>query len=350
MIHEALQRLIGGQDLTREDAAALMERLMRGEATEAQIGGLLVALRIKGESVEEIAGFAETMRAHALAVKARRKPLLDTCGTGGSSFRVFNVSTAAAFVAAAAGVGVAKHGNRAASGVCGSADVLEALGVRVDLSPEQCAECIDKVGIGFLFARSHHPAMRHVSAARREIGVRSVFNLLGPLTNPAGASLQVMGVYDSALCPLVIAALKALGSERALVIHSEPGIDELSTFSSNRICELRDGEITDRTFSPSDLGVTHALTDTALLAPAPTPEANAEILRESLGEGPLTPSAEARRSMVALNAAAALRVAGVADAWAEAFQQANAIITSGAALQVLDSLIAFTSALPAATA
>lgn len=344
MVTQTLQRLVLKHDLSRAEAASLMEGLMQGEATDAQIGGLLVALRMKGETVSEVAGFAETMRAHAVPVRPQRTPLLDTCGTGGGSFKVFNVSTGAAFVAAAAGVAVAKHGNRAASGICGSADVLEALGVRVDISPELCAECIDELGIGFLFARSHHPAMKHVSVARREIGVRSVFNLLGPLTNPAGASLQVMGVYDGALCPLVVGALKELGSTRALVIHSEPGFDELSTFSMGRICELRDGIITDRTVTPLDLGVEGPSPDVTVFAPAQNPSDNADILRQSLGYGPATETATARRALVALNASAALIVAGLADDWIDASRRAWEIISAGTALTIVEKLAALTSA------
>ncbi len=342
MVQESLRTIISGRDLSREEAARLMECLMRGEATDVQLGALLASLRMKGESVSEIAGFASAMRSHAVTVKASRTPLLDTCGTGGSTFRVFNVSTAAAFIAAASGISVAKHGNRAASGVCGSADVLEALGVHVEITPEQCAECIDTVGIGFLFARSHHPSMKHVSAARREIGVRTVFNLLGPLTNPAGASRQVMGVYDSALCPVAIGALRELGSERAMVIHAEPGLDELSTFSRNRVCELKDGVLTDNELLPEQLGFDGIAPDPAHLAPASTPAANAAILREALGEGSQSAAAESRRGIVALNAAAALRVGGVTENWRDAVQLAREIIADGSALQVLDRLVALT--------
>jgi anthranilate phosphoribosyltransferase len=342
MLQEALRTIVDGRDLSREEAAALMESLMSGQATDSQIGALLVALRMKGESVTEIAGFASAMRSHALVVKASRTPLLDTCGTGGGSFRVFNVSTAAAFVAAAAGVAVAKHGNRAASGVCGSADVLEALGVCVDITPEQCAECIDTIGIGFLYARSHHPSMKYVSAARREIGIRTVFNLLGPLTNPAGANRQVMGVYDSTLCPLAIGALRELGSERAMVIHADPGIDELSTFSLNRVCELKDGVITDCMLQPEELGFDGIAPDPANLAPAATPAANARLLREALGDGPNSAETESRRGVVALNAAAALLVGGIAENWAEAVKLAKDTIARGSALDVLDRLIALT--------
>lgn len=342
MVQAALRTVVSGQSLTREQAAELMQLLMNGEVTDAQIGALLVALRMKGETVAEIVGFAGAMREHAVSVRPSRSGLLDTCGTGGSTFRVFNVSTAAAFVAAAAGIPVAKHGNRAASGVCGSADVLEALGVRVEITPEQCAECIDTVGIGFLFARSHHPSMRHVSAARREIGFRTIFNLLGPLTNPAGASRQIMGVYDTELCPLAISALQQLGSERAIVVHSERGLDELSTFSKNRICELKNGIITDSMMMPEELGICGMPPNLEHIAPAPTAAANAEILRESLGQGANSDASVSRREMVALNAAAALRVGGVVEHWQNAIELARQIIASGAALRVLDRLAALT--------
>ena len=208
--------------------------------------------------------------------------MLDTCGTGGSTFRVFNVSTAAAFVAVAAGAVVAKHGNRAMTSICGSADVLEALGIRVVLTPEQCADCIDSVGIGFLFAPHHHPAMKQVSAPRREIGVRSVFNLLGPLTNPAGATRQVMGVYEARLTTLAAGALRELGSERALVLHAEIGLDEISTIGVTQISELRGGEVRDYVLTPRDLGLDSPEPDPEALAPGATPEENAVILREAL--------------------------------------------------------------------
>ena len=210
MPQDALRKIVAGQSLTREEARQAIMSVMDGLATPAQIGALLVALRMKGETVEEVTGCVEAMKARVVPVRPTSAPLLDTCGTGGSAFRVFNVSTAAAFVASAAGAAVAKHGNRAMSGICGSADVLEALGVRVVLTPEQCAECIDAVGIGFLFAPHHHPAMKQVVGPRREIGVRSIFNLLGPLTNPAGAARQVMGVYEGRLTSLAAGALEVV--------------------------------------------------------------------------------------------------------------------------------------------
>src|SRR5579862_9249124 len=222
-MQETLRKLVARQNLDRAEAAEVMRALMDGMASPGQVGALLIGLRMKGETIEEVTGFAQEMRARLIPVKPGRQPLLDTCGTGGGRLQVFNVSTAAAFVAASAGIGIAKHGNRAVSGVCGSADVLEALGVRIDLAPAQVAACIDQVGIGFLFAPGHHPALKHVGSPRRELGVRTLFNLLGPLSNPAGARLHVMGVYDPDLCALAAGALRELGSERAVVVHAEIG-------------------------------------------------------------------------------------------------------------------------------
>ncbi len=347
MVQEAIRRLFHGESLSKDTAFKVMESLMRGEATDAQIGALLAALRMKGETIAEVAGFAAAMRKNAIPVIVKRKPLLDTCGTGGGSIRVFNVSTAVAFVAAAAGIAVAKHGNRAASGVCGSADVLEALNVNVNLTPEQCAECIDTIGIGFLFARSHHPSMKHVAAARSQIGVRTVFNLLGPLANPAGATLQVMGVYSHELCPIAIGALKDMGTERAMVFSSQPGLDEISTFSSTRLCVLEIGEIKDQFLEPHEFGLEGIPTPNPdWFLPAATPEANAEILCQSIGKNVgVTEASEivaARRNLVAVNAAAALRIGGVASSWPEALSVAHEIIRNGDALDVVRQLSGLT--------
>jgi len=338
MPQDALRKIVSGQSLSREEARQALTAIMDGLATPAQVGALLVALRMKGETVEEVTGFVQAMRARVVAVRARSAPLLDTCGTGGSAFRVFNVSTAAAFVAAAAGAVVAKHGNRAMSGVCGSADVLEALGVRVSLTPEQCAECIDAVGIGFLFAPHHHPAMKQVSGPRREIGVRSVFNLLGPLTNPAGATRQVMGVYDGGLTSLAAGALRELGSERALVLHGEIGLDEISIIGPTRVSELRDGIVTDYILAPRDFGMDCAEPDPADIAPASDPAENAEILRDVLSGVPGDGRARARRDLVAVNAAASLRVCGLAEEWPEAVDLAKRILASGAAFEKVQNL------------
>ncbi len=347
MPQAALQKIVSGQSLTRDEARQTLNTVMQGRATTAQIGALLVGLRMKGETAEELTGFVQAMRSHAVAVRARTSPLLDTCGTGGSAFRVFNVSTAAAFVAAAAGIAVAKHGNRAMSGTCGSADVLEALGVKVVLTPEQCADCIDSIGICFLFAQRHHPAMKEVSAPRREIGIRSIFNLLGPLTNPAGATFQVMGVYDGGLTRLAADALRELGSDRALVLHGEIGLDEISTIGNTRVSELRNGEVRDYVLSTCDLGLTSPRPCPADLAPAKTPQENAEIVRTVLGGVANGSAIAARRDLVAVNAAAALRVRGIAESWPEAVRMAREILESGAALRKLEQLIEFTGRLPA---
>ncbi len=338
--------MVDGHDLTGEQATDVMTLLMEGQASGAQIGALLVALRIKGETVEEVTAFARVMRAHVVPVTAQRTPLLDTCGTGGSRFRVFNVSTAAAFVLAASGVAVAKHGNRAMSGVCGSADVLEALGVRVGLTPEQNAQCIDQVGIGFLFAPGHHPSMRHVGAARREIGVRSVFNLLGPLTNPAHATLQTLGVYDRRLCGLAAETLRGLGSERALVMHGDIGLDEISTIGTTYVSELRGGTVEEYILTPSDLGLHGPEPCADDLAPRSTPNDNAMLLREVLSGADHTLAERARRDLVAVNAAASLRVCGRAESWPDAVTLAREILRSGAALNVLDRLRDLTQRFP----
>jgi anthranilate phosphoribosyltransferase len=344
MPQDALRKIVAGHSLTREEARKMLTAVMDGLATPAQIGALLVGLRMKGETVEEVTGCVLAMRGRVVPVRPRSAPLLDTCGTGGSAFRVFNVSTAAAFVAAAAGAVVAKHGNRAMTGICGSADVLEALGIRVALTPEQCAECIDAVGIGFLFAPHHHPAMKQVSAPRREIGVRSIFNLLGPLTNPAGATRQVMGVYDSRLTSLAAGALRELGSERAIVMHGDIGLDEISTIGPTRVSELHDGGVRDYALTPRDLGLECAEPDAESLAPPPTPEENAELLVDVLsGAARDDRRTVARRDLVAVNAAASLRVCGFAEGWPEAVRLAHRILASGEAFAMVRSLAEFTS-------
>ncbi len=345
-LQNAIRRLTERHNLTREESQDVMHALMSGEAPPVLVGALLIALKMQGETVAEVVGFVEGMRARVVPVSALRTPLLDTCGTGGSAFKVFNVSTAAAFVAAAAGIAVAKHGNRAVTGICGSADVLEALGVRVDLSPEECAACIDAVGIGFLYAPAHHPAMRHVSAARREIGVRTIFNLVGPLTNPAGAVRQVMGVYEPRLCMLAAGALRELGSERAIIAHGAVGLDEISTIGSTSICELRDGAIEEYLLTPEGLGLSGSEPNPVMLLPAQTPSENADIVREVLAGKSETAAALTRRDLVAVNAAASLRVSDIVEDWKAAVQMAQEILRSGAALDKMEQLAAFATSLP----
>ncbi len=261
MIQEALSRLLDGRDLSQDEARGVMGTIMDGEATPAQIGGFLVALRLKGETADEIAGCAEAMREHVLAVKPRRDDLVDTAGTGGDGARTFNISTAAALVAAAAGAGVAKHGNRAVSSSSGSADVLEALGFQLELEPGRIEQSIDELGFGFLFAPTHHPAMRHAAPVRRELATRTVFNVLGPLTNPAGARAQVVGVYAPELVPTIADVLLRLGATRAFVVHGAGGIDELSPAGPNLVCEVADGKVRRREIDPVELGVPRCAPD-----------------------------------------------------------------------------------------
>src|SRR6266568_2825813 len=255
MIQELLGPLLERRDLTREQARDAMNEIMRGEATQAQIAGFLVALRAKGETADEITGCAEAMREHVLPVQPKRSDLVDTAGTGGDGKRTLNISTAAALVAASAGAGVAKHGNRAASSQTGSADVLEALGFSLDLPPERIARSIDELGFGFMFAQAHHPAMKHAAQVRRELGTRTVFNVLGPLTNPARARAQVVGVYAPGLVRPIAEALLQLGARRAFVVHGADGIDELSPTGPNLVCEVVDGGVRERTVDPEQLGL-----------------------------------------------------------------------------------------------
>jgi anthranilate phosphoribosyltransferase len=327
---EAIARVTAGGDLSREDAAAVMRQVMSGEVPPALMAGLLVGLRMKGETVDEITGFAQAMRACATRIECRSAPLVDTCGTGGDGSGTFNISTAASFVVAGAGTRVAKHGNRAASSHCGSADVLEALGVNIEAPPETVARCIDEVGLGFLFARNLHPAMGHAAGVRRELGVRTVFNILGPLSNPAGATRQVLGVFDGALVPTMARVALALGAERAYVVHGLCGLDELSTLGPSQVAEVRDGAISTYEVAPEDFRLTRA--SAADLAGG-DPERNAEVLRSVL-EGARGPC----RDIVVLNAAAAIASGGLADDIAAGIPLAQESIDTGGALNKLEAL------------
>ncbi|HEV2472246.1 MAG TPA: anthranilate phosphoribosyltransferase, partial [Chthonomonadales bacterium] len=340
-LQQALAALADGVSLTREEARQAVGEVMDGCASQAQIGALLIALKQKGESLDEIVGFAAGMRERVSPVRASRRPLLDICGTGGAPCRVFNVSTAAAFIGAAGGVAVAKHGNRAMSGVCGSADVLEALGVALSLCAEHCARCIDEVGIGFLFAPMRHPAMRHAASARKELGIRTIFNLVGPLTNPAGASLQVMGVSQPGLVDTAAMALRELGSERAIVAHGAPGMAEISTLGETRIAEWTGDEQLKYRLSPRQLGLPGPGPSESELAPASTPEQNAKLVREALSGKDRGAAGAARRNLVAVNGAAALRLGLAIEGWPEAVDRAQSLISDGSALAALDRLIAF---------
>ena len=335
-IQAALASLLEGRDLAREDARAVMEEVMRGEATPAQIGGFLVALRLKGETADEIAGCAEAMRAHVLAVRPQRDDLVDTAGTGGDGAGTFNISTAAALVAAAAGSAVAKHGNRAVSSSSGSADVLEALGFVLELEASMIERSIDELGFGFLFAPSHHPAMRHAAPVRRELAARTVFNVLGPLTNPAGARAQVVGVYAAELVPTIAQVLASLGARRAFVVHGAGGIDELSPAGPNLVCEVVEGKVRRREIDPQELGVPRcAPSDLA----GGTPEENAATIRAIFG-GELG----AKREAVLLNAAGAIAAGGRARDLREGYALAAEAVDSGTAGERLEQLIAFSRA------
>lgn len=333
-----IAEVIHGRDLTFAQAEAAMNVIMQGEATPAQIGSYLTALRMKGETVAEIAGSARAMRAHVVQVRpalAAGEMLVDTCGTGGDGKHTFNISTTAAFVVAACGVKVAKHGNRAASSRSGSADVLLALGGNLDLTPAQVAACIDEVGIGFLYAVKHHPAMRHAIGPRRELGQRTIFNLLGPLTNPAGATHQLIGVYDAALTEPLARVLGELGSQAALVVYGADGLDELSTTGVNRVSHLVQGQVTTFALDPAGLGLPRATLDDLLGGDA---QENAQITRAILSgqaQGP-------RRDIVLLNAAAALSLES--RDWAAGLAAARAAIDSGAALATLERWIERTNA------
>lgn len=312
-----------------------MEQIMEGSATPAQIGGLLVALRLRGETADEITGFAEVMRERATALPFIHGNLVDTCGTGGDLLNTFNISTAAAFVAAGAGIRIAKHGNRAMSSRCGSADVLHSLGIDIEMEPEAVAECIDTAGIGFLFAQRFHPSMKFAAAPRAELGIRNVFNLLGPLTNPAGARRQVMGVYDGALTEVIAEALRNLGTIHAFVVHGSSGIDEISLIRETRITELKDGQINTRNFSSEDFGLEPASVDDIRGGDI---SLNRDILLRVLqGE------VGHRRNVVVVNAAAAIIAGDRASAWPEAIHKAEHSIDSGAALQSLQALRDFST-------
>ena len=334
MIQNALQRLLDGRDLGRDEAREVMAEIMSGDATPAQIGGFLVALRAKGETAAEIAGCAEAMRAHVLAVRPQRGDLVDTAGTGGDGAHTINISTAAALVAAAAGAAVAKHGNRAVSSACGSADVLEALGFTLEQEPARIAQSIDELGFGFLFAPSHHPAMRHAAPVRKELATRTVFNLLGPLTNPAGARAQVVGVYSQQLVRTIADVLAQLGARHAFVVHGAGAIDELSPVGPNLVAEVVDGSVRERTLDPEqELGLPRCTVE-ELRGGAPAENAAAVRAVFDGADG-------GRRNAILLNAAGAIAAAGHAEDLREGLELARETVDSGAAAHRLEQLVAF---------
>ncbi|HLX32318.1 MAG TPA: anthranilate phosphoribosyltransferase [Gaiellaceae bacterium] len=336
MIQEVVSRLLDGHDLTRDEARATMQEIMAGEATQAQIAGFLVALRAKGETADEIAGCAEAMREHVLHVSPRRTDLVDVVGTGGDGANTYNISTAAALVTAAAGAAVAKHGNRAASSQTGSADVLEALGFRLELPPERIERSIDELGFGFLFAQAHHPAMRHAAPVRRELATRTVFNVLGPLTNPAGARALVLGVYSPELARTLAQALVQLDATRAYVVHGAGGIDELSPCGPNFVCEVENGAVREYELDPLELGIERCEPEELR---GGDPQTNAAALRDVFdgADG-------GHRSAVILNAAGGIAAAGHAADLREGIARAREAIDSGEARKRLNELVEFSQA------
>ena len=332
-IQDAIARLVDGYPLSREDARAVMGEIMRGEATPGQIGAFLAALRAKGETADEIAGCAEAMREHVVRVRPRRDDLVDTAGTGGVVAGTLIISTAAGLVAAAAGAAVAKHGNRAVSSASGSADVLEALGFRLELPPERIAASIDELGFGFMFAPLHHPAMRHAAPVRRELATRTVFNVLGPLTNPAGARAQVIGVYAPGLVRTIAEVVAQLGARRAFVVHGFAGIDELSPAGTNLVCEVEAGRVTERAVDPAELGIPRC--DPADLRGG-SPAENAAAIRDVFGG-----ARGGRRDAILLNAAGAIAAAGHAADLREGLAAATATLDDGSAAERLEALAAF---------
>jgi anthranilate phosphoribosyltransferase len=334
MIQDALTVLLDGRDLDRAQARAVMDEIMAGEATPAQIGGFLVALRLKGETPDEIAGFAEAIRGRGVAVAPQRTDLVDTAGTGGDGQATINISTAAALVAAAAGAGVAKHGNRAVSSASGSADVLEALGFALDVPAGRIEASIDELGFGFLFAPTHNPGFRHAAPVRKELAARTVFNVLGPLTNPAGARAQLVGVYDPALVPTIAEVLARLDARRAFVVHGAFGVDELSPAGPNLVGEVVDGAVHERTIDPIDLGIARCAPEELR---GGSPAENAAVIRAVFSGA----ERGAKRDAILLNAAGAIAAGGHAEDLREGLDAARQAVDSGAAAERLDALVAF---------
>jgi anthranilate phosphoribosyltransferase len=336
-IQEAIAALVDGDDLDSEEMQAVMRQIMGGEATPAQIGGFLVALRIKGETIDEIAAATQVMRELVTAVEVSDEHLVDIVGTGGDDANLFNVSTASAFVIAAAGGRVAKHGNRSVSSSSGSSDVLQAMGLPIDLNPEQVARCIDEVGIGFMFAPSHHSAMKHAAGPRRELAMRTLFNMLGPMTNPAAVKRQVIGVFTADFCRPMVEVLKRLGSQHVMVIHARDGLYEASIAAPTHVAELLDGTITEYEIKPEDFGIEPASLDG--LAVSNSQESLA-LIRRALGRDKDEAAVKAAR-MIALNAGMGIYVSGVAATLADGVQMAEDAIGSGASLQKMEELAQF---------
>jgi anthranilate phosphoribosyltransferase len=337
-IRHALSRIARRMDLTTEQMNSVMRQIMSGETSDAQIGAFLMGMHIKGETIDEITGAVQVMRELATGVEVGGEHLVDIVGTGGDGANLFNVSTAATFVVAAAGGRVAKHGNRSVSSKSGSADLLEAAGVRLDITPEQVAECVDRVGVGFMFAPQHHSAMRHAIGPRRELAMRTLFNVLGPMTNPAGVRRLLVGVFDDALCRAVAEVLGRLGAEHVLVVHSRDGLDEISLAAQTHVAEYRDGAVEEYEIGPPDFGMDPEPLDGLEVADAAT---SLELIRAALtGSGDERAARAAR--LVALNAGAALYVAGLAGSIAAGVERAAGIVASGAAWDKVGELAELT--------
>ncbi len=340
-IQQAIKLLVESRSLQREEMAAVMRQVMSGDATDAQIGGLLIALRMRGETIDEIAGAAQVMRELATPVTVDCPHLVDLVGTGGDGANLFNVSTGSSFVVAAAGAHVAKHGNRGVSSSSGSSDVLETLGMPLDLDPGQVARAIEQVGVGFMFAPMHHSAMRYAVGPRRELGLRTLFNVLGPLTNPAGVRRQVVGVYDAALCQPLGEVLGLLGAEHAMVVHAEDGLDEISLAAPTRVAEWREGKLELYSIAPGDFGIEQE--DLSGLSVADS-KASAQLIRAAL-EGSDEPAAKKAGKMLALNAGATIYVAGVTASIAQGVAMAEDLLATGQAGEKLNEFITFTRAM-----
>ncbi len=337
-IQAALGRISEKQDLSTEEMVSVMRQIMSAGSTDVQIGAFLLGMRIKGETIDEITGGVQVLREYASGVKVSGPHLVDIVGTGGDGANLFNVSTAASFVVAAAGGRVAKHGNRSVSSSSGSADVLEAAGVKLDISPEQVAQCVNELGIGFMFALMHHSAMRHVTVARNELGLRTLFNILGPMANPAGLTRQLIGVYDRVLCRPMAEVLARLGSEHVLVVNSDDGLDEISLAADTHVAELKDGVVKEYTLRPEQLGFNREPVQDLVVEGV---DASLKLLTSALA-GEQTERSQRAARLIALNAGAALYVAGIADSINQGVSTANEVLASGAGLEKLQQLVVLT--------
>jgi len=331
MIKDAISKVVGRQNLTEEEASLTMDTIMRGEATPSQVAALITALRMKGESVNEITGFARQMRAHSVQIHPKNPNIVDTCGTGGDVSHTFNISTVSALVAAGAGIAIAKHGNRSVSSKSGSADLLEAFGVKIDLSPEKVCESIDKIGFGFMFAPNFHPAMKYAGPTRKEIGIRTIFNILGPLTNPAGAPYQMLGVYSESLTEVMAEVLRKLGTKKAMVVYGMDGLDEISVSDKTKVSELKDGKIKNYFIKPEDYGMKRSKKSDLVVQNVEESKVAALDILEQHNKSP-------KMEVVVLNAAAALYVSGAVNTIRSGIKAAEESINSGAAFKKLEEI------------